>query len=296
MKKLLYVIGSMILPFMASAQLQNLDFENWDEPILWDRNNPSNWICTNRWFGFPDAQFTSHFTRPVDTLSQNKKYSLRLLTFYNYMKDAAVQTAPIDYKPSALTGFYKYEENKIWDGTYWYTDTAQVVVLLTKWNTGRGKKDTIGFGVFSTASITSDYKKFQVDIQYESTDKPDSITVYLDPSIIGRDTLRQYLNLSEGGNSIFTLDNLALVNGGSTGMKDTDAPYELNVYPNPAQDVLNVGPISGEAVIVDLAGQELSEFTIENNQTIDISNLQQGYYIIKIIHNNGIYRSTFLKQ
>lgn len=296
MKKLLHVTLIMIMPLITMAQLQNLDFENWDEPMLWDRNNPTGWTCYNRWFGFPDAQFNDHFVQPVETLSQNLKYGLRLMTYYNYMKDAALQIAPIDYKPSALTGFYKYEDNMILDGNDWIVDTAQVVVLLTKWNRSLLKQDTIGFGFFSTHKITFGYAAFQVDIQYVSTDMPDSITVYLDPSIIGRDPERLFQTNAGGGTSTFTLDNLSLVNSGTTGIRETSPMYDLKPYPNPTQGELNIGAISGEGVITDLAGKQMALFNIESHQSIDISELQQGYYIIKITNKNGIYRSEILKQ
>jgi len=62
---------------------------------------------------------------------------------------------------------------------------------------------------------------------------------------------------------------------------------EIEVYPNPASDFINIkwNEVSYDAVlsIFSLSGQELlSKTNIDNSTTLNISGLQSGFYIIQI--------------
>lgn len=189
MKKLSFLFAGIVLSFNISAQLQNLDFENWDFPVVLADpayNRPTGWICTNRWFGYEEVGYSEKFVHPADPDAQSNNYALQLFTFYNYMKDAAVQTAAIDHRPTVLKGMYKYQDNFIIWGVNQYIDTAQVLVILTKWNPVLSQNETIGKGRFTSYQEATVFTPFQVNIQYYSPEQPDSITILLDPSLLGR--------------------------------------------------------------------------------------------------------------
>ena len=71
------------------------------------------------------------------------------------------------------------------------------------------------------------------------------------------------------------------------------------LFPNPAQSELNVlfkdqiGNIGFE--IYNTQGQLVNEGLIQNNK-IEITNLSQGMYIVKLHHNKSIITSKFIKQ
>src|SRR5690606_28396636 len=68
----------------------------------------------------------------------------------------------------------------------------------------------------------------------------------------------------------------------------------VNVYPNPANDILNVdikNNSNANISIMDMLGREV--LYVNANQIIDISGLTNGVYIIKI---NGEQVSKFTKQ
>jgi len=299
MEKLLYLFAAIVITTSAAAQLQNLDFENWDYSVTFAdpaMNLPTGWTCTNRWYGFEEAQFHNQMIRPVDSISQNKKYALSLSTFYNYMKDAAVQTASINTRPTALKGFYKYEENFIIWGSNTYIDTAQVNVWLTKWDATGSKNDTIGFGRFSANDSVDVFTPFQVDITYYSSAQPDSITVYLDPSLIGRYPDSEIQNEAHGGRSIFTIDNLSLVNG-TMSVNDMDTEQILTIYPNPTSDRINFESISGTVLIFNSSGKKVMKLELNNEQSINTQHLKQGTYFLQIHDkNNRILYSKFIKK
>lgn len=67
---------------------------------------------------------------------------------------------------------------------------------------------------------------------------------------------------------------------------------EINVYPNPAKDVICIENKSGinitKMIIIDLLGKEIKEIAISNSskQTIDISELNNGVYFVNFIDND----------
>lgn len=293
------MLAAIAYSIAATAQLQNLDFENWNYTITFDdpaQNLPTGWICTNRWFGYEDAQFTDRMVHPVDSSAQNNNYALSLFTFYNYMKDAAVQTAAISTRPAALKGFYKYEENFIIWGVNNYIDTAQVSVWLTKWNSAFSKSDTIGFGQFNAHDSVKVFTPFQAAITYYSNEQPDSITIYLDPSFIGRYPESEIQNEAHGGRSIFTVDNLSLTEG-ATGIQPVSQAQTLIIYPNPATDKINFIPINGTAYLFDISGKQIMNTKLKNERSINIEQLNAGAYYMRIMDKkNQVYHSKFIKK
>lgn len=298
MSKLLYLLAAISITTPAAAQLQNLDFENWESPVVFDPspyNNPVGWKNVNKWFGTEHAVSSFTFQEPVDTVAQQNNYAIRLSVWYHTTKDAAYQTAPINYRPAALKGYYKYEDNIFTDGNENITDTAQVVVILTKWNTSLAKEDTVGLGIFETAAAVSNFTAFNAPIQYFSPEMPEKITVLLDPSIIGRYYERNYYSNADKC-SWFTVDNLGLSNS-PTGIKEVQPKQSLSVYPNPVADEINFEPVSGEAIITGLSGKQLMNITLKNEQVINVQHLAAGNYVLQINgKNNLVYYSKFTKQ
>lgn len=298
MKKLSFLFAGIALSYNVSAQLQNLDFETWDFPVVFTDpayNRPTGWICTNRWFGYEEVTFSEKFVHPADSVAHSNNYALRLFTFYNYMKDAAVQTAAINYRPTALKGVYKYQENFIIWGPDNYIDTAQVAVVLTKWNPILLKNDTIGKGRFTTYQVAETFTPFEATIEYSSPAQPDSITILLDPSILGRYPGVDIQNEASGGKSIFTVDQLELLGENTAGIQEVTKNKVLTLHPNPAENQIRFELISGEVVITDITGKIVLKETILNAKTMEISSLNKGAFMIQIRNEEGIYTNRFVK-
>lgn len=298
MKKKLYLLLAGFVSLSAAGQLQNLNFEDWDFPLNSNLgyNRPTGWLCSNRWFGYPEQSltFANQFVDPVENVAQSGNHGIRLFTFYNYMKDSAVQIAAINSRPAALTGYYKYEDNFVIWATQQYVDTAQVVVVLTKWNAALAKKDTIGLGRFRTHVAADTFTPFQADIAYFSPEQPDSITIFLDPSFVGRDPENEIQNAAEGGRSIFTVDNLALLNQ-ALDTDETRVP-KWQLYPNPTAQRLHFQPVTGLVSVFDLTGRKVLDAALDNATSVDVSHLPTGTYIAELSSGEHIYKSKFIKQ
>ena len=78
-----------------------------------------------------------------------------------------------------------------------------------------------------------------------------------------------------------------------TGISDIENVNHIQVYPNPANDILNVtfesgGYTNNEIRIYSLEGKLLLSQKLLSNQTsVDISELKTGVYIVKVTNNNS---------
>ncbi|MDD3737730.1 MAG: T9SS type A sorting domain-containing protein [Lentimicrobiaceae bacterium] len=74
---------------------------------------------------------------------------------------------------------------------------------------------------------------------------------------------------------------------------------EFSVYPNPATNIINIDSDQflnkeiSSVVITDISGRQMKVNSV-NNAQIDISNLNEGTYIITVLAGNKVYRSKFL--
>ena len=101
------------------------------------------------------------------------------------------------------------------------------------------------------------------------------------------------------GRGVWFMQLRDYINGGNvTGVKDFDASMKVNVYPNPAADVLNIESDTPLSIlqIFDLRGREiLSDLTASN--TINIGMLQNGVYFLKLFDKNGRFTTRkFVKN
>ncbi len=289
MKKLISLIAIPMLPLFASAQLQNMDFENWDTE---SGNKPAEWIWTNS--TITEASFA--FYHPPVEEAQSNNYAIKLSVWYNYTKDGAVQFAPIDHRPTSLIGFYKYEDNFIYGETNdVLRDTALVSVYLTKFNPTTQSTDTVGVGLLPIGDSVSAYTEFTVNITYTRPEMPDSITVILDPSLCRRYPNRSYSFPDNGLTSFFTVDNLSLVGENTAGLKDIPSKNTLNIFPDPAQDIICFETVSGQVAIFDLTGKQVFETTSGSISSLDISELKKGIYFLRIADNEQTRQARFEK-
>jgi hypothetical protein len=73
----------------------------------------------------------------------------------------------------------------------------------------------------------------------------------------------------------------------------------IQIYPNPAMDYIQI--TSGSAIdkirIYSLTGQLVNELNqIENNENINISNLEEGIYLMEVLQRDGLVFTQKLKK
>ena len=72
----------------------------------------------------------------------------------------------------------------------------------------------------------------------------------------------------------------------------------LTIYPNPSNDWLTIvyHSTKGQLLIQDINGKTILAQPIEGVTKLDVSNWQSGVYIVKVIFDNGIKYTKFIKE
>jgi len=86
---------------------------------------------------------------------------------------------------------------------------------------------------------------------------------------------------------------------GYTGIWSNKAETTYSLYPNPVNDVLNIGDISSvsKIEIFDVTGKIVYSTEVNApNISINTSNLSNGIYIVSFINNKGVQTSKFVKN
>lgn len=85
------------------------------------------------------------------------------------------------------------------------------------------------------------------------------------------------------------------------GIADNVIENSVSIYPNPANEILNIKSVSNLQIksvsIYNTLGQSVLEILDSRNfQTLDVSKLSSGTYIIKLHCHNGVGTNKFLKN
>jgi hypothetical protein len=291
-KMILLVLAA--LPLAGNAQVSNLSFEIWDNPITEQNlsNRPTGWYRQHPGNTEPTASdvFYAHPT----TTAQSGNYALTVAAWYNYTKDLAVQAVPYTTRPSSLKGFYKYTGN-ILTGPMGelVDDIAQVRIFLTKWNTVTLHRDTIGWG-YTDLNAAANYTEFTNQISYsDEFTAPDSIRIILDPSLIRR-TIAGMNLVTEASGSFFTVDNLTLIDENVASLDEFSKSFK--VYPNPVTDLVFIENFNGHATIYDMNGKLVNDQQLENQESLSFNKLVAGTYLLQLNDGNYIQNLRIVKK
>ena len=269
----------------------NLDFEVWDlndtTPDLWFDTT----IIENRtglfppnWHYRPDhIPEGTGLGRTTD--ATHGDYAVTLSGFYSYevMRIISGNSAerpgwPIDIRPTTLSGDYK----AILLGTGCDSLKAYVDVFLTKYNTSEVRRDTIGVGSIILNETANSYAQFHVNLQYiDSITSPDTVTVVLAKQRFGFDTPPECLECSH----VF-FDNLQFTTSTSS-TEQISANHSIQVLPNPSSQYFTIMSSCPDCrfniTLVSLNGVPIWKYDgIRNEETIDVSKLGNGMYLVKI--------------
>jgi hypothetical protein len=156
-------------------------------------------------------------------------------------------------------------------------------------------RDTIGMGVLDLNAV-AEYTLFTNNITYvNSTVVPDSIQILIDPSMVRRDPAgSNYMSMDDGISSFFTVDNLSLTDEGVAALDEFSKT--LNVFPNPATDLLFIDDFNGYATLSDLNGKLVREQELENKEAFSLDKLDAGIYMLQLRNNTTIQNVRIVKK
>lgn len=91
----------------------------------------------------------------------------------------------------------------------------------------------------------------------------------------------------------FAIDDIKTM--GSVGLASNEL-LDVEVYPNPAQDFVNVNAPEGQVSVVDMQGNILYNEAHNGMSTIDVSNFATGVYVIRWNNASDSYTNRILVQ
>ena len=297
MKTLFTFIAVIFLGFarMSQSVLPNGDFESWTP-------NP------NHGFYEPDGGF--FFTLNIlDTIATppgltalptevayTGNYAARLVTqkidALNILIPGVIGTLHIKWstssailgvpylwttKPERFQGYYlSYPLNG---------DSTGAILLLSKWNTGTMKRDTIAYTKLVFHGTVDTYTKFDAPVNYwNNTTMPDSITVLL-LSCGGYNASNMFGSVGQVGTEAF-FDDVTLTN--VSGIEMLLMPeVNITLAPNPASEKMTVTLSelikNGIFEVYNTQGKIISTFNMNSvSETIDVSSLKSGMYYYRM--------------
>lgn len=266
--------------------IPNPGFENWTTHSgLSSYDTPDNWATLNTLTG-PLGQATATKVTP----GNSGNWAIRLQgitipfvgTFPGILSTGQINTTtffasggiPINFKPLMLKGYYKYDLSA-------GLDTATIAILESKWNTSTGKRDTVGLGGTQFNTNKTAWTSFTAFILPLSMVIPDTISIVV---FSGSFT-------SANPGALF-LDDFSFFPF-SSGIDELNISNHFSVYPNPANENINIkfdDFISNPSTLIisDLSGRIINTISLkEHLTTINTLNYAQGIYFYQLIDNDN---------
>lgn len=290
--KLFLAIALMFAAAISKAQtVPNGNFETWTNPNGY--LVPSNWETLNSMTSSAGVYTATRGGTSSDyylkLISQNVSGmgvmpGIAVSGMLNMNNLSAMSGFSFAYRPLAFTGKWQFMGNSA-------NDIGYIKVLLTKWNSSMQMRDTVGYVSQNLNGMQMSWANFSFPFTYNNANVPDSCIIILN---------------SSGSNpevgSYLYINNLGF-SGTTTSVNDIQTTGTFKIFPNPANQQIQID-LSGlkstaqQFEITDLAGRVV--VTKESNgsllQTISISQLAAGNYLLRITTPKGIVTEGISKQ
>ncbi len=309
----------LVLSLLGSAKSQTIStFENMNlgSNKYWNgRDFSKGFTSGNAFFtNFIDTTFGDYWegfaastTSDDSTPGYSNQYSSITAKGYNNSNTYAVMykvgTIRLngDAKGKQISGFY------ITNSTYAYLDMLKgsgfskkfggasgnepdfFQLIVKGWHNGNPKLDSVNFYLadFRSTDNSKDYIiKNWTWLDLTKLGDLDSLGFYF----LSSDTGTYGINTPQ----YFCMDNFTTLNV-KTGLSTVSENIQFNLFPNPANQNIQIETDQQfeNIKVLNTQGQEMIS---TSNQSIDISSLLQGVYLLQVQTSSGIIQKRFLKQ
>lgn len=297
MKKLITIIAILVLAHagMSQSSLPNGNFESWTFNSTHGFYEPNGGFfhTLNQLDTIPTPPGITVY--PSDTAHGGNK-AARLVTrkidLLNVLIPGVIGTLKINWftsnailgepftwstKPERFQGYYmSFPLNG---------DSTGAIILLSKWNTGMHKRDTIAYTKLIFHGTVDTYTEFDEPINYWNTSiMPDSITILL-LSCGGYNASNMMGSVGQVGSQAF-FDDVTLTN--IAGIEMLLMPdVEVRISPNPASGKMTVTLSelikNGRFEVINPQGKMIRQYTLNSiSETLDVSSLKSGMYYYRV--------------
>lgn len=286
MKKILFFAFSFYSLLSFGQTIPNADFENWTG------GSPDGWQTPNSF----TQQYGAVTVTQETANPQSGSYSVKLETksIFGYAVSGLITNGQISINlsntpPITILGGTSFTERpNHFKGYFRYTpatgDYCAIAALLLKKNTQTNQFDTVGYAQYINNTTVSGWTMFDAPFAYSLGDTPDTLQIV---------ALSSNPNAAVAG-SVLWVDHLYF-EGGTLGNHSLKLNEAVQIYPNPANDILNVyfgKPTNGQTTvsIFNTTGQRVKETIIPSETQItslNIYDLRKGLYIVQVQSANG---------
>ena len=113
-----------------------------------------------------------------------------------------------------------------------------------------------------------------------------------------RQSIKEFLITHSGKSNVYYLDNVYMYIEGTASLNKNNI-LNLSLYPNPSTSRLTISAPNTikSAAIYNILGKQVMSLEInKNSESIDVSNLATGMYLIKYSIDNAVGTAKFIKQ
>lgn len=275
----------------AFAQIPNNGFENWSSAGSY--NNPDSWGNLNSVTSVLSV-YTCVKGTPGAVGSAYLKLTSKTVVGMGVVPGIAV-TGTIDIvsmkpkggfsistRPQALTGKCQYMYGAS------PNDIGFMSVTLTKWDATTNTSLPIASGIKNLTGMEMSWADFSIPLTYVSSATPDTAMIVLSAS-----------GATPSNGSYLYVDNLNFT-GNATSVKELLASNNISIYPNPSsQNEIHVSTNNEKLLSIEIMsvdGKLINQIELsKQSNTVDISGLAPGQYIIKLNTESNVYTSKFIK-
>ncbi|UPT68043.1 MAG: T9SS type A sorting domain-containing protein [Sphingobacteriales bacterium JAD_PAG50586_3] len=166
------------------------------------------------------------------------------------------------------------------------TDSVNVSVLLSNWNSSDSKRDTIAYGANYYNGMAHQWISGSTYLNYFSNAIPDSAIIVISSSS----------KVPKEGSYIY-IDNLQF-DGVANDIGEQKPPNYI-IYPNPTSDILNIDiaeHLLFTTTILNSFGQPIYSHQAIGNFQIGTTTFPAGIYFLQVKSQNRFTTEKFIKQ
>ena len=292
MKRIYFALCLLVVSTLSIAQtIPNGSFEDWNNTQGFPE--PDNWATFNIFSLFSGAPYGVTQETPGAAGSSYARLTVQadadglptpafaFSGVFNALAGTGALGFPVNALPSFLSGQYRSAISG--------DDYAVIGCFFTRWNAGLGVSDTLALSGLEITQSQNGWLNFDIPIIPMMTGTPDSCTIVL---VAGGGAFPEVGNYLDVDDLHFT---------GGTASVDSHEVASFRAWPNPMSEMLLIDLTmmdnTNEVALYDMQGRlmELWQLTA-TQESIDVSHLPAGSYILHVTNNRGRWTQPLLKR
>lgn len=287
MKKTIFsILSCALFSGAAMSQIPNFSFENWTS--MGTYSNADNWGTMNNTTaiasvftatkGTPGSPGTAYLKLTSKIVSTAVVNGIAVSGVIDSLTMTPKSGFAFNQRPANLTGK--------WQHMIYGSSQGSIKVTLTRWDTGLNQRVTVATANQTLSGMAMSWASFSIPFTYIDGNYPDTCIIVLKAS-----------GNTPTNNDYLWVDNLAF-SGTVTGIDNQNSFLNsIVVYPNPSSEniILDLNLKSAQKTTIELTdingkvvlSKNVGELNGESKQTIDISGIAKGSYLIRIITGSG---------